>query len=38
MGDMVAASVGCSHEPEIKEYTLSSEDKMIIIGSFIHFY
>ena len=33
MGDLVAASVGVSQEPEILEFTLSSDDRMIIIGS-----
>jgi len=35
MGDLVAASVGVSQDPEIMEFTLSSEDKMIIIGIII---
>lgn len=33
MGDMVAASVGVSQEPDVVEFTLCSEDRMIIIGS-----
>ena len=32
MGDMVAASVGVSQDPEILEYTLTSDDRMIVIG------
>ena len=32
-GDLVAASVGVSPEPEIFEYNLVPEDKFIIIAS-----
>lgn len=32
LGDQVAASVGVSQVPEIKEFTITNEDKMIIIG------
>jgi hypothetical protein len=38
MGDLVAASVGVSHEPEIIEYTIKSEDRIIIIGKLIKLY
>lgn len=33
MGDAVAASVGVIPDPEILEFSLSSEDKFIVIGS-----
>jgi serine/threonine protein phosphatase PrpC len=33
LGDLVAASVGVSCEPEILEFTLTSEDKFIVLGS-----
>jgi serine/threonine protein phosphatase PrpC len=33
MGDLVAASVGVSWKPEIIEYELSQNDKIIVIGS-----
>jgi len=32
MGDLVAASVGVSHEPEITEYTLKADDRIIVLG------
>ena len=33
LGDMVAASVGCSQDAEIFDFTLESKDKFIIIAS-----
>lgn len=33
LGDLVAASVGVSCEPEILELTLQPEDRFIVIGS-----
>merc|ERR1712216_343847 len=33
MGDSVAASVGCSAEPEVRVHALQSEDKFIVLAS-----
>mmetsp|Transcript_29367 Transcript_29367/g.52576 ORF Transcript_29367/g.52576 Transcript_29367/m.52576 type:complete len:98 (-) Transcript_29367:1058-1351(-) len=33
LGDLVAASVGVSCEPEILEFNLTPEDKFIVLGS-----
>lgn len=33
MGDVVAASVGVSQDPEITEFTLTNEDRIIVVGS-----
>lgn len=33
MGDGVAHSVGCSADPEIMEFTLSINDKFVVIAS-----
>jgi serine/threonine protein phosphatase PrpC len=33
IGDLVAASVGVIYEPETLEYSITNEDKFIVIGS-----
>lgn len=33
LGDLVAASVGVSCEPEVLEFTMTPEDKFIVLGS-----
>lgn len=33
LGDLVAASVGVSCEPEILEFAMTPEDKFIVLGS-----
>ena len=33
LGDLVAASVGCSQDPEVFDFTFDYKDKFIIIAS-----
>ena len=33
IGDLVAASVGVSYEPEILEYEITADDRFIVLGS-----
>jgi serine/threonine protein phosphatase PrpC len=33
MGDAVAASVGVSQDPEITEFTFTTEDRILVVGS-----
>jgi serine/threonine protein phosphatase PrpC len=33
IGDLVAASVGVSYEPEILEYSITPDDRFIVLGS-----
>lgn len=37
MGDLMASSVGVIQIPEIMEFTITKEDKMIIIGIGVFF-
>ena len=33
MGDSVAKSVGVTYEPEIKEFSLTDDDKILVLAS-----
>jgi serine/threonine protein phosphatase PrpC len=33
LGDQVASSVGVTHEPEILEYTVTPDDKFLVLAS-----